>query len=188
MGALSLILLIIIATVLYNIFSGGGGAKSVVRFVFNEFVKFNSQLKSADDNTFMLLSKTNNIVNTAVFNTERQARAFILNTIFFKRFSNSERESDRYKLEIEVHGKIERFEFVRNGEKNYSNKLYKFQNLGDLICTIWYIESGLRGNYYYGSFGGAFDLQPYLDKYSSMAITDEYEKLCELYAIDDFEL
>lgn len=166
--------------IIYNMLAGNGGATSIVRFVFAEFVKFNSQLQFTADKTFLF-----NV--TTMFNTESQARAFILNTIFFKRFSNSERESDRYKLEIETHGKMKRFEFVLNGEKSWA-ELYKFQNLGDLICTIWYIESGLRGNYYYGSFGGVFDSSPYLDDYSSKVITKEYERQCELHAIDDFEL
>lgn len=162
---------------IYYVLSGNLGARSVVRIVFDEFVKFNNKIQLSNDNKFV-------VNDNLVFNTERQARSFILNAIFVKRFSRSERESDRYKLEIEVHGKTERFEFVRNGEKNWA-ELYKFQNLGDLICTIWYIESGLRGIYYYGSFGGAFDSLPYLDEYSSKLITEEYEKQIKLHQIDD---
>jgi hypothetical protein len=165
---------------IFKFLSGVGGARSVVRFVFAEFVKFNSQLQATTDNTFLFNA-------TTVFNTESQARAFILNLIFLKRVNNTERESYRCKLEIETHGKMDRFEFVTNGEKSWA-ELYNFQNLGDLICTIWYIESGLRSNYDYGSFGGAFDLLPGLDEYSSRVITAEYEEQCEMYSIDDFIL
>jgi len=161
------IVIIFVAIFLSNISSGFGGAKGLVRIMFYEYDKTNKKI----------------LVEEAFqFATEEQAKAFVLNLIFFKRINQKELESSRCKLELETHGKLERFEYKYNGKNNWA-ELYNFQDLGDLICTIWYIESGLRSSWYYGEFNGRLDFDFY-DKYSSQVITKEYLEQCKVYGIN----
>lgn len=178
MGPLGIILLLVFGAIVYNVFSGGGGAKSIVKYVFEEYRKLYGNVSILADGRYKMSS--------AIFNNEEQLKAFIFVTIFLKRISKDELGSTRCKIELDTHGKRERFEFEREGSMQWA-ELYNFKNLGDLICTIWYIESGLRASYYYGSFGGALDL-PIFDQFSSKVVTREYEELCEKYGIDDTEI
>ena len=158
------IALIVVAIIIFYPYVTGGGAKGLVKLMFIEFVKFNKMISPTSDNRFKL---GNNI-----FNTKNDVKTFILNLIFEKRISPSERQSDRFDDVFEKNGKVETIEFEYNGIKQ-SAEFYRIINLGDLICKIWFIESGLLASYFYATNTG-FDFM--YDESSSKVITKEYQK------------
>lgn len=173
-----LILFIIVAVIAVIAFigSGSGGAKGMVSVIFGKYLTYKQTIQFNNDGSCELKGGL-------VFQNQKQAKLFILNLIFLWRIKEKERSSRRCQLEIDTIGKAEKFFYSVNGKENWAH-LYNFETLGELITTIWYIESGLRASYFFGEY---YSLDTMYDEFSSKVITREYKRLCSLHNIDEIE-
>lgn len=166
-----LIALVVIAIIVLNPYIIRSAPKGLVMLMFKEYVPMYKMIIESSDNRFKL--------GNNVFNTENDAQSFIFSLIFDKRISPKERKSFRFKIETE--NLKETIEFESNGNR-ITGEIYRFTSLGDLICTIWYIEGNLRANYNYGDYSNTSQQQIHLlyDDVSSKIITKEYRKQLSL--------
>ena len=166
-----LIALVVIAIIVLNPYIFRSAPKGLVMLMFKEYVPMYKMIIETSDNRFNL--------GNNVFTTKNDAQAFILSSIFNKRISPNERKSVRFEVETEELKQPIEFE---SGGKKISGEIYRFTSLGDLICAIWYIESGLRANTNYGEFTYNYVQQMSLlyDDLSSKIITKEYRKQLSL--------
>lgn len=169
-------LIIAVIAVVAFMATGASGAKGMVGVIFGMYLTYKQSIKFHDNGSC-------EIKGGLVFENQKQAKAFILNLIFLARMSEKDRSSHRYEIEIDTHGKAERFNYMLNGEKQWA-ELYNFIDLGDLITTIWYIESGLRDSYFFDE--NDFSDTMY-DSYSSKVITREYKRQCSRHNIDELD-
>jgi hypothetical protein len=173
--------IIIIGIVVFIIFKvmSKGGARSLVSIIFDHYLSYKKSIKFYENGSC-------EIKGGLIFKNQKQAKIFILNLIFLKRMNDKDKASLRFQNEIEAHGKIEKFTYDHKGKENWAH-LFDFSSLGDVITTIWYIESGLRATESFGEFPSLdYGLVDY-DEYSSKVITKEYKRLCASNNIDETE-
>lgn len=170
------IVIAIIAFIIYKLLSNGG-AKSVVSLVFKKYLDQKKTIKFHENGKCELKGDL-------IFENQKQAKLFILNMIFDERMSTKDKESFRYGIEIEAHETINSFSFDLRGEEKFI-RIINFSSIGDVITTIWYIESGIRASHFYGEFA-ALD-SPIYDDFASKVITKEYNRLCEIHHVNETE-
>jgi hypothetical protein len=172
-----LVAAIVFLPILYFVLNQGG-AKKTVSIIFNEYILLTKQCRKLESGHWLFKE-------TILFENEKQLKLFILNAIFSTRISPQERSSIRFTSEMNDVGKIEEFHFKINGKDNVAN-LFAFENLGHLITTIWYIESGIRASYLFKEDFPFDDV--YYDQFASKVISKEYNRLCRKLNIANDDL
>lgn len=172
------IVILSIAVLVIFIFKPGG-AKALVEVIFNEYKSFESSSVILSDGRCKVKK------GELVFNNTKEAKLFVLNFILIKRLNNKDLRSERFLIEAEARGRYEKFTYLRNGQENWA-EMINISCIGDLICLIWFVESGLRASFLYEDpmFSDFSDFISH-DEFSSKVISKEYNRQCSIHGIED---